>query len=125
MFHRGLVLVALAGLAMLIGLSVTLFVISRARRLSRDRFEQVQTGMSFEQVVATVGAQPGNYVTCRYWPHKDSCRLMAYTWWACDEGELLVRFDDNNIANAVIVRNVFLIDPPTPLERLREWLHLD
>jgi hypothetical protein len=89
------------------------------RKVTRARIEQVQKGMTREEVIRTVGRQPDGR-----FDHSD--------WWACDDAELelLIAFDDADRAAEVVVFNAGLrpsglvLRPPTLTERIRRWLGL-
>jgi hypothetical protein len=50
--------------------------------------------------------------------------LSHYECWLCDEGELLVEFDDNGMAKDVHIFRVIPFGRPTIAERIREWAGL-
>jgi hypothetical protein len=85
-----------------------LWMSSRPRSM-RARFEQVKEGMSWEEVIRTVGGPPGDQTN-------DGIEM-----WSCDDGLLLVQFNDGGSATGVwVLRN----SPPTLTERIRRWLGL-
>jgi hypothetical protein len=122
MTHRCIRWGFLFSLALLMGFAVCLIWLSNARQVSRARFERVEKGMSWEQVVSNVGGPPRNYSrgVCATLPH--GFHYMGYESWLCDDGQLLVRFDGEGKAADVVVCDVISFPPPTFIERVREWL---
>jgi hypothetical protein len=95
-------------------------------RVTRARFEQVKKGMSREEVIHIVGGPPGDYsdgraiplFVLRFYHVKD------YEQWLCDDGHLLVLFDDTGTATDVLLFHVSEARPPTLTEKIRSWLGL-
>lgn len=96
--------------------------LSDSRRVTREQLERVEKGMTRDQVVAVLGHPPGNYASgpclrqmrgMRYWNHES---------WVCDEGELLVEFDEKGTAARVEIWAVMPAGRPTIVERMREWV---
>jgi hypothetical protein len=92
--------------------------IAHAPKVTRKQLEQVEGGMSREEIVRMVG-QPV--------PMEG---LGRSEYWACDEIEvgLLVRFDNDGRAAAVRIVRGWGPPPPPPsplVERIRSWLGLD
>ena len=114
----------LVGVAVMIGVGLSLAYVSESRRITRARFERVAKGMSWDEVIRTVGAQPGDYTrqTCATLPH--GIRYMDYKSWLCDDGQLLVLFDGEGKATDVVVCDVMTFGPPPLLERCRRLLGL-
>jgi hypothetical protein len=96
----------------------------RHRVVTVWRFQEAHKGMSREEVIHAVGGPPGHYargivfVTPRRWEQKN------HESWLCDDGELLVRFDDSGMATDVTVAPVLGLQPLTLTERIRRWLGL-
>ena len=86
------------------------------------RFEQVKEGMTREEVIRTVGGPPGNYVSGIVYL-KPRPEIFGFESWMCDDGELLVFFDDGGTATDVRVSDVITF-VPTLTERIRCWLGL-
>jgi len=104
------------------GLGIWLVIASRPR-VTRARFEQVEQGMSREEVNRTAGGPPGVYSeTSDVWTpfYQWGSGNDAEVWW-CDDGWMAVRFDDADRAASV---KVFEFEPPTLTERIRRWLGL-
>jgi hypothetical protein len=98
-----------------------LWVASRPR-LTPERFRQVKEGMSREEVIRTVGRPPGDYTSGgKYIAMQPASPL--HELWVCDEGILLVQFDNGDTATRVAVGDN-TIEPPTLTERIRRWLGL-
>jgi hypothetical protein len=104
-----------------------LLVIASGPRVTRSRFEQVKKGMSREEVIRTVGGPPGNYslrgTDSRGLPmptHR-SIDPKHYENWLCDDGRVLVFFDDADRVDEVMFYDR---SPPTLAERIRHWLGL-
>jgi hypothetical protein len=77
---------------------------------TRATFEQVQEGMTREEVIRIVGGPPGDYT------------IDGADFWRCDDGLLVVWFD---ISGRAVQKEVEIIPrPPTPTERIRRWLGL-
>jgi hypothetical protein len=68
-----------------------LWVASHAR-VTMARFEQVQKGMSREEVIRTVGAPPLDLSA--HFTHDTAHQ----SWWACDDAFLCVDFNDTGVA---------------------------
>jgi hypothetical protein len=96
--------------------------VANARKPTRAKFEQVTKGMTREEVIRTVGGPPDNYVSEIVYlkPRPD---IFGFESWMCDDGELLVFFDDCGTATDVRVYVITLV-PPTLTERIRRWLGL-
>ena len=94
-------------------------------QVTRARFEQVKEGMSREEVIRTVGGPPGDYREGRrpITPDLDRFFGVEDAYWVCDEGILLVQFDNGDTATRVAVGDN-TIEPPTLTERIRRWLGL-
>jgi hypothetical protein len=76
------------------------------------RFHQVEKGMSREEVIRIVGGPPTG--TC-------NTLFVRSDTWACEEGSLMIHFDDAGTAALV---TVIPHRPPTLTERIRRWLGL-
>src|SRR5690242_10910657 len=72
--------------------------LSDSRTITRQQLERVEKGMTRDQIVSIVGGPPGDYRSdyCIQMPH--GIRYSFYDHWLCDEGELLVCFDDQGTA---------------------------
>jgi hypothetical protein len=81
-------------------------------RMTKERFEQVNKGMSQEEVIRTVGGPPGTHRII------DGC-----AFWICDDAALAVYFDDAGTVTHARV-DVSDLRPPTLTERIRRWLGL-
>jgi len=123
--HRcGFCLGILVGSPLLVLFGVSMALVSDAGKVSRARFERVEKGMSFSQVVHIVGGEPGDYTSVPCVPLRHGVTLWGSKDWLCDEGGLLIYFDDDGLAAQVIVYDVYAFEPPTVLERLRRWVGL-
>jgi hypothetical protein len=113
---------ALLGAVLGLALGAGLASLSERWRVTRAKFERVEKGMSYSQVVQVVGRPPGDYTTgpCMTFPH--GVRYWAYKSWLCDEGQLLARFDVDGTAAEVVVCDVMHSRPMTPVKRLRRWM---
>src|SRR6516164_1179591 len=100
-------ILCLFALALLLGLAIGISFISSSQRLTRARLERVEKGMSRQQVIRTVGRPPGDYTSHVCVSFGDKLRLWGYESWLCNDGELLVHFDQQGIATRVVVYNVF------------------
>ena len=79
-------------------------------------FAQVTEGMTTEQVIATVGANPkveDLRETSERMPHPD----FAY-WWDGKDGTMMIYFDDNNRVEFKLIFNSRRKPEPTPAQRL-------
>ena len=77
--------------------------------------------MSRELVYQTVGAEPGDYSNgASTRPH--GLRYLSYESWLCDEGQLLVMFDDEGMAAKVVVADILDVRPKTFLGWVRRLL---
>ena len=84
--------------------------IVNAGKPTRAKFEQVQEGMTREEVIRIVGGPPGDYT------------IDGADFWRCDDGLLVVWFD---ISGRAVQKDVEIIPrPPTLTERIRRWLGL-
>jgi hypothetical protein len=93
--------------------------IASVPRVTLAKFERVNKGMSREEVIRTVGSQPAKIadVPGQLYIEPDA----SLDIWACEEGMLLIHFDDNGIAARVAVERT---QPPTLIEKIRHWLGL-
>jgi hypothetical protein len=95
-------------------------------RVTRARFKQVKEGMSRDEVIRIVGGPSGDY---RNGSISTEAIIMSveqaksYECWFCDDGLVLVRFDDSGRAVEVDL-DVGITQPPTLTERIRRWLGL-
>jgi hypothetical protein len=98
-------------------------VMSSSPRVTMARFRRVKEGMSREEVIRTVGAPPGDYTRDgnMYRPLKGL--FVGFEEWGCDDGLLLVAFDDGGTATRVVLGDN-TIEPSTLTERIRRWLGL-
>src|ERR1700677_2299163 len=87
-----------------------LFFLRNGPQMSRKRFEQVTIGMTREQVRQTVGNEPGDY-SDGVSTLPSGLRYVGYEGWLCDDGHLLVKFDDQGIATDVVVLDVLDLHP--------------
>jgi hypothetical protein len=96
--------------------------VASGSRVSLVRFERVKKGMSREEVIRTVGGPPGDYSAERGGPF---CKglLPEHERWICDDGELFVRFDEDDTAAHLEVFDA-LRPTPTLSVRIRRWLGL-
>jgi hypothetical protein len=87
------------------------------RRPTLARFEQVTKGMSRDEVMRTVGGPPTKIpgVSEQLFIEPD----VSLDVWACEDGMLLVHFDDDGTAARV---SVAPLQPPTFIDRIRRWL---
>src|SRR5262245_60058983 len=93
-------------------------------RATRERFEQVKKGMSRDEVARTVGVPPGNYSNGGVYPVLDHPVMIgSHQSWLCDDGYLLVHFDEADTAIDVVVSDVTYLKT-TLTERIRRWLGL-
>ena len=108
----GLLLLASALLACFAGW----LMVASGPRVTRARMEQVKKGMSRDEVVPTVGLPPRQHP----WLPLDVC-----DYWACDDADLLVRFDRGGTAVHVAILHaddMFFMPRLTLTERLRRLL---
>ena len=108
--------------SVVLALGVGVLWIVDARRVTRARFEKVKKGMSREEVIRIVGGPPADYSSGRALDYR-------YDWkrqnWLCEEGLLLVAFDDAETATEVRGLDVVKSGPPPTLtQRMRRWLGL-
>jgi len=87
-------------------------------RVTRARFEQVKKGMSRQEVIRIVGGPPSDYALAERYVAGGIARLR-YDEWLCDDGQLLVLFDDADTATDVIVNE---FEPLTLTDQIRLWL---
>jgi hypothetical protein len=111
-----------AGLACLAGW----LWVANSRRVTWVRLEKVRTGMSRQQVIRTVGGPPGDYSNGRERALSGHGRCED---WLCDDGELLVYFDDADVVIGAAStrpspRHASNPGPPSLTERVRRWLGL-
>jgi hypothetical protein len=97
----------------------------RGPRPCRATFEQVREGMTYEEVIATVGAPPGDYSGGRCidgWIGGGSGSMGTY--WTTTERVLFVLFDSDGRAAAVRTWEPTLLPDPPLWTRLRFRLGL-
>jgi hypothetical protein len=98
-------------------------LVANVRKVTQARFERVEEGMSREEVIRTVGGPPGDYSRRELITNGWSNLSWYHDTWLCDDGELLVRFDDSGTATEVVVLDV-RSRQPTLTEQIRRWLGL-
>lgn len=124
MTRRRALFCLILGLALVISLGLGCVYLSDSRRITRERFESVKVGMSWEQVIAIVGGPPGEYTTGPYLTAEDSMCLSRYDRWVCDEGELQVEFDNNGVVTDILIGDVSSSPRLTLIQRIRGWVGL-
>jgi hypothetical protein len=87
---------------------------ANGNKMTRARFEQVKEGMSREDVIRAVGGPPGDYTIDGGVPDE------GQSYWRCDDGLLVVWFDDRG--RAVQVDLEVIPRPETFAEQIRRWL---
>src|SRR5262249_21648439 len=92
--------------------------------VTRARLEQVRNGMLRDEVILIVGGPPGDYARRRLFVPLSGSEYPAHEEWLCDDGQLLVRFDDTDRAIDVVRTTIKLPPPLTLTERIRRWLGL-
>lgn len=80
-------------------------------RPCRAKFEQVERGMSFDQVVATVGGPPGTYTHRPYLKVVVTALSHRIEVWSTDDARLVVYFDQSGRADMIH------LDDPLPDDR--------
>ena len=94
-------------------------------RPCRATFDQVQEGMSFDQVCATVGGPPGDYSHGKSWWGGYGVKFWGYVGWLGPDAQLMVRFDADGRADSVAVVGCMSFPSETSLwDRLRARLGL-
>src|SRR5262245_20685015 len=84
---------------------------AHAPNTTRARFGQVRKGMLREDVIRVVGRPPaGNLET--------QIGDRIFDEWACEDGVLLVHFDDSGAADEMLIISS---EPTTFTERIRRW----
>jgi hypothetical protein len=116
MANRKLLWSACVAFTLIIAIAVGLVLTSRLPRVTRQRFECVKKGMSWEEVIRAVGGPPGDYSSGNCFC-QSNVRYPTYKSWLCDEGLLLVHFDQNGMADDVVVCNVHFIGSPRTIEQ--------
>jgi hypothetical protein len=92
-------------------------------RSMRARFEQVQKGMSRDEVIRTVGGPPANYADLQMIRRTYFEGVGCDACWVGDDAKLIVYFDDAGTVMATVI--VDASPPPLTLtERIRRWLGL-
>jgi hypothetical protein len=115
----GLVMLALAGAAIYA-------LVPRGPRPCRETFEQVQEGMTYDEVCATVGGPPDDYAPGlrRISPTGTLVYGGARAWWS-EDARLLVYYDESGrVEYREVCEVICLPDSRTFLERLRDRLGL-
>src|SRR5262249_13558425 len=103
-------------LSALLACGVGVLWIASRPRFTRANFGQVKEGMSREEVIRIVGGPPNDVATAAdYVVGSGIARIVRYDKWLCDDGVLLVFFDDADTAADVIVKEFGM--PPTLIER--------
>jgi hypothetical protein len=120
---RRLVVIGLGALALATVLSVVLW--PRGPRPCRATFDQVRGGMTFDEVCATVGPAPGDYLTKKPMIFPTSPMIYEHAQvWTADDGCLIVYLDGSGrVEHAQVAEVICLADPPF-WSRLRARLGL-
>jgi hypothetical protein len=100
-------LVTLTVLLLLLGTALTLSAVaSRPRRfINRESFEQIEEGMTREEVLAILRLPPGDHTVFRHIPALSATGdVFLWTYpnaeretWASDEGLIWILFDDDRV----------------------------
>ena len=119
---------AIVGLVVLALVTVEAVALrSRAPYPSLASFERVREGMTRDEVIATIGAPPGDYSTqsLTFGPGGSFYFCWHSERWVSDEAECRVLFGDDGRVSTVRMEKPWISRPqPTRLERLRQWLGL-
>jgi hypothetical protein len=71
-----------------------------------DLAQQIQPGMSYEEVLGVLGIPPGDYRTrpsVYIMPHMDSfSRNRGWRGWSVDQGRIEIQFNEENRVNRVV-----------------------
>jgi hypothetical protein len=73
-----------AFLSLLVTFAIGLMRLSDSLQVTRARFERVEKGMSWEQVLHTVGGPPGDYSNGRVCGIESGIRFVGHQSWSCD-----------------------------------------
>jgi hypothetical protein len=115
---------ALALVALTVAVAVSLLR-PRGPQPCRAIFEQVQEGMTREEVIATVGGPPGDYSRGESWWAPSGVRYWGYEGWLGQDAELMVRFGPDGRADRVCVTNCWQFpSKPSLWERVCQRLGL-
>jgi hypothetical protein len=96
------------------GVGLIFLANSHKPTLTLARFEEVKAGMARREIIALVGL-PSRDVNIDGWPLEST--------WLCEEANLLVEFDDADIATEIYIIPLPK-NQPTFIERIRYWLGL-
>jgi hypothetical protein len=94
--------------------------------------EQIEKGMTRDEVEDVLGVPPGIYTerepspVCHSFPPPDVVLIhKGADYWLCDEGELLVLFDRDGRAEEVLVQDADFLGEPSLVDRARRKLGLE
>jgi hypothetical protein len=99
--RRRLLIVAGIILTSALALVIALGLRERSRRLARCRFidqahsDQIQSGMTEDEVEAILGGPPGDFRTAPVWYPGTFMHGLVKRFWAANQGRIEVDFDEN------------------------------
>jgi hypothetical protein len=111
-------LIVASGVIVVIGIAVALPRPAR-RELISANFARIEKGMSRSHVIALLGVPPGDYTNGRVQRSGESASTWACEKWICDDGELRVLFDSDDMVRRVSVHPVTQLESPSLFSRIR------
>jgi hypothetical protein len=112
------VLIVALGVIVVIGIAVALPRPAR-RELIPANFARVEKGMSRSLVIAILGGPPGDYTNGRVQRSGESASQWACEKWICNDGELRVLFDSDDMVRRVSAHPVTQLESPSLFSRIR------
>jgi hypothetical protein len=119
---RTILIVSLMFVGVLTAATLRHIALPEHSRIDRAKLEQVRPGMARTQIEGLLGVPPGDYTTGPSVGGPSSAVwFLDYEAWWCDEGVLLVRFEEDRAID-VQVFGVLRLPKPRLLDGLRAWL---
>ena len=101
-----------------VGFLVFLHLTKPSFRINRASFEQIEHGMTVQDVTNITGVPPGDYCNT---PMKLIGHVYDEIWWS-DNGLILLTLDE---AGLVTGKEFIHVNDDSPLDRIRRLLRLD
>jgi hypothetical protein len=95
--------------------------IASGSRMTRARFEQVEEGMSLEEVIRTAGGPPLGVVSIPVAEEQPGPGQIDYHYWSCDDAALYVHYYARKATTVFVSKDR---RPPTPIQKIFRWLGL-
>ena len=102
-----------------VAVSIYSLLLSPTTQSTNLEFNNLKIGMSREHVIQAVGAPPGDYTNGTY---SGCAKAFGGSGWVTSKNELIVNFDDNDIATQIRIVPVVIVYKPSTYDRICDFL---